>query len=82
MHKDIVGWCRACEVCVSCHMGRQIKPYLTPIPVEGAFDSVGVDIIQFPRSYSGNKYAIVFVHYLIKWPEVFATADQTLPTIA
>ena len=27
-------------------------------------------------------YAVVFVDYLTKWPEVFATADQTSPTIA
>lgn len=63
-------------------MGRQIRPYLTPIPVGGAFDRVGVDIIKFPRSNSGNQYAIVFVDYLTKWPEVFASADQTSPTIA
>ena len=30
----------------------------------------------------GNKYAVVFVDYLSKWPEVFATSDQTAPTIA
>ena len=48
MHKDIVDWCRACEVCASQQVGRQIKPYLTPFPVGGAFDRVGVDVIQFP----------------------------------
>ena len=82
MHKDIIGWCRACEVCASRQVGRQIRPYLTPIPVGGAFDRIGVDVIKFPCSNSGNKYAIVFVDYLTKWPEVFASADQTSPTIA
>jgi len=53
-----------------------------PIPVGGAFDRLGVDVIQFPRSKNGNRYAVVFVDYLTKWPEVFAVADQTAHTIA
>ena len=48
---------------------------LTPIPVAGPFDRVGVDIIQFPQS-------VVFVDYLTKWPEVFPTADQSAATVA
>ena len=82
MRQDIHSWCRACEVCASRQVGKPIKPYLTPIPVGGAFDRIGMDIIKFPRSRTGMKYAVVFVDYLTKWPEVFATADQTSPTIA
>ena len=82
IRKDIISWCRACEVCASRQVGKPIKPYLTPIPVGGAFDRVGVDIIKFPRSSTGMTYAVVFVDYLTKWPEVFATSDQTSPTIA
>ncbi len=51
-----------------------------PIPVDGLFDRVGVDVIQFPSSSDGNKYAVVFVGYLTKWPEVFAVPDQTAAT--
>ena len=58
------------------------KPPLTLIPVGGAFDRLGVDIIQFPRSKNGSWYAVVFVDYLTKWPEVFAVADQMAHTIA
>ena len=43
---------------------------------------MGVDVIQFPKSQSGNQYAVVFTDYLTKWPEVFATKDQTALTIA
>ena len=82
MHKDIISWCRTCEVCASRQVEKPIKPYLTPIPMSGAFDQVGVDIIKFPRSSTGMTYAVVFVDYLTKWPEVFATSDQTSPTIA
>ena len=65
------------------HRGlRSVKPLLTPIPVEGPFDRVAIDVIQFPKSTKGNKYAIVFVDYLTKWPEAFAAENQTALTIA
>ena len=75
-------YCRSCEKCASRHVGKPIRPPLTPIPVKGPFDSVGVDVIKFPCSSKGNKYAVVFMDYLTKWPEVFATSDQTSLTIA
>ena len=34
------------------------------------------------QSHLGNQYAVVFVDYLTKWPEVFATPDQSAATIA
>ena len=58
------------------HVGRQIQPLLTPIPVSRPFDRVGVDVIQLPKTIKENKYAVVFMDYLTKWPEVFATSDQ------
>ena len=64
------------------HVGKPIRPPLTPIPIKGPFDRVGIDVIKFPCSSKGNKYAVVFMDYLTKWPEVFATSDQTSMTIA
>jgi len=54
---------------------------IDPIPVAGQFDKVGVDVLQLPKSFEGNQYAIVFVDYLTKWPEVFAVKDQSALTI-
>ena len=49
MRKEVTHFCRSCETCASCNVGRPIKPYLTPIPVAGPFDRVGVDMIKlFP----------------------------------
>ena len=62
--------------------GSPVRPPLTPIPVGGPFDRVGINVLQLPKTKRGNKYAVVFVDYLSKWPEVFATPDQTAPTIA
>ena len=53
--------------CASRQVGRAIRPPLTPIPVVGPFDQVGVDVIQIIKSYEGNQYGIVFVDYQTKW---------------
>ena len=82
MRADIEEWCCACLTCATRRPGQSVKSALTPIPVSGPFDRVGVDVIQFPRSAAGNRYAVAFVDYLTKWPEVLPTADQTTLTIA
>ena len=82
MRKDIYQWYRSCLTCATRDVGRVVRPPLLPIPVEGLFDHIGVDVVQFLKSKQGNKYAIVFIDYLTKWVEVFPTADQSALTIA
>ena len=82
MRADIVRWCRVCQVCATRQVGKPIHPFLSPIPISGSFDRVGVDVIQFPPSSKGNKYDIVFMDYLTKWPEVFPSKNQNSLTIA
>ena len=82
MRADTTRWTRGCLVCATHSTGRAPCPPLTPLPVAGPFDHVGVDVIQFPRSHSGNLYAVVFMDYLTKWPEVFPVPDQSAATIA
>ena len=55
---------------------------LTILHTYTVFHRIGVDVIQFPKSHTGNQYGVVFVDYLTKWPEFFATLDQTALTIA
>ena len=83
MRADVRRYCRGCLICASRKgPGRAQRPQLQSIPVGGPFHMVGVDVLQLPPSFSGNKYAIVFMDYFTKWPEVFATSDQTAETIA
>ena len=82
MQKDLDMWCRACVMCATRNLGRAVKPRLTPVPVGGPFEMVGVDVLQLPKTKHCNCYAMVFMDYLTKWPEVYATPDQTAPTIA
>jgi len=49
--------------------------------VAGPSDCVGVDVLQLPQTLDGNQYAVVFMDYLTKWPEVFATPEHTAETI-
>ena len=69
-------------MCATHHVGRAVKPLLAPIPVAGPLDRIGVDVLQLLTSKKRNKYAIVFMDYLTKWPEVFPTRDQSAYTIA
>lgn len=69
-------------VCATYSIGRKVKPPLTPLPVTGAFDRVCVDVVQYHRTRRGNRYAIVSVDYLTKWPELFASPDQYSSRIA
>ncbi len=66
MRADIIKWCRGCLTCATRRVGWQERPPMVPIPVAGPFDKVGVDILQLPTSYQGNKYVVVFVDYLTK----------------
>ena len=45
------------------------------------FHRVGVDVLSLPSTSKDNRYAVVFVDYLRKWPEVFVVADHTGETI-
>ena len=82
MRTDICKWCRGCITCATRQTGRATRPPLVPIPVDGPFDRIGVDVIQFPKSRKGNRYAVCFIDYLTKWVEAFATTDQSALTIA
>ena len=74
MRADIARWSRASLVCATHSSERPVRPPLTPIPVSRR---VGVDVVQFPRLKNGNQYAVVFVYYLTKWPEVFPVPNQS-----
>ena len=82
MRAELTHWCRSCLTCATQSVGRPVRPSLMPIPVAGPFNRVGVDVLQLPKTSTGNRYAVVFMDYLTKWPEVFATGNQTAATIA
>ena len=82
MRVDIDSWALPCQVCASRSVGKPLHPSLVPLLVGGPFDRVRVDVVQLPTSRKGNKYAVVFIDYLTKWPEVYPTRDQSSLPIA
>ena len=62
--------------------GRHRRPPLHPIPVSRPFQIVGVDIMELPRTDSGNQYVLVFQDFLTKWPFAFPMPDQKSSRIA
>ncbi len=61
----------------------QHKAPLLPIPVDGAFDRLAMDILgPFPTTLSGNRYIIVFSDYYSRWPEAFALPSVEASRIA
>ena len=80
---DVRRHCRGCLVCATRKgPSRRAQPPFQPLPIGGPFHRVGVDVLQLPLSFEGNKYAVVFMDYFTKWPDVFAVPDQQATAIA
>ena len=73
MFKDVEHWCKSCVDCAMKKSPRNTKRApLLPLPVEGAFDRVAVDVLgPFKPSSRQNRYIVVFSDYLTRWCEAF-----------
>ena len=77
MYSDIHRHCQNCPQCVYVTGIRHSqKPPLHPIPVQCAFQIVGVDVMDLPTTERGNRQVIVFQDFLTKWPLIFPVPDQ------
>jgi len=80
MYEDIRSYVHACDPCQ--RRGKFKKNQtLHPIPVNSPFYQIGIDFVgPLPLTEQGNKYIIVAMDYLTKWPEAkpvpAATAEQ------
>lgn len=68
MFKDVEHWCKSCVDCAMKKSPRNTKRApLLPLPVEGAFDRVAVDVLgPFKPSNKQNRYIVVFSDYLTR----------------
>ena len=84
MYKDVEHWCKSCTECSMRKSPRNSKKApLLPIPVEGAFDRVAVDVLgPFPASNMGNRYIVVLSDYLTRWCEAFPVPSVEATVIA
>ena len=59
--------------------GRVQRP---PLHLQRAFQILGVDIMELPKTKQGNQYVVVFQDFLTKWPLVFPVPDQKAVRLA
>ena len=66
MFKDVERWCKSCVGCAMKKSPRNTKRApLLPLPVEGAFDRVAVDVLgPFKPSNRQNRYIVLCCDYL------------------
>ena len=84
MFKDVEHWCKSCVDCAMKKSPRNTKRApLLPLPVEGAFDRVAVDVLgPFKPSNRQNRYIVVFSDYLTRWCEAFPVPSVEANVIA
>jgi len=72
MYDDIRNYIRTCDTCQKRRREKEVES-LQPIVPTTAFAHVGIDIIgPLPRTLRGNRYIIMAVDYLTKYPEARA----------
>ena len=77
MYSYVDCYCNSCPQCATVSgAGRQGRPPLRPIPVKRPFQIFGVDVMDLPKTESGNKHVLVFQDFLTKWHLVFPIPDQ------
>lgn len=82
--RDIKAWVETCPNCQSFKQPRTKLGLLQHLPIpQKPFHTLGVDFVgPLPMTNSGNKYLLVFVDHLTRWPEVFATATDDAEIVA
>lgn len=85
MYENIKEYVKSCDICQRRGNYKRKEP-LHPIPVGEPFHRIGIDYVgPLPRTIKGNRYIIVAMDYLTKWPEARpvkeATAESTVDFI-
>ena len=85
MYEDIRTYVKTCDTCQRREKQKN-EQLLHPIQVYEPFYQVGIDFVgPLPITTKGNRYIIVAMDYMTKWPEARAvpqaTAKQTIAFI-
>ncbi len=83
METQVKDYIKGCDPCQR-HKDPvpRAKPALQPIAPVAPFHTIGMDIMELPMSYDGNRYLLVLMDYLTKWVEAFPMPDQKADRIA
>lgn len=74
LYKDVVDFCRSCQMCQKASKYRVVKAPLIPLPVvTEPFRCMAMDIVgPLPRTESDNRYILVMCDYATQYPEAVA----------
>ena len=75
MYENIREYVKSCDACQQ--RGKpQGKHELNPIEVHTLFYQIGIDFVgPLPKTKKGNRYIIIAIDYLTKWPEAKAVPN-------
>src|ERR1051325_1046501 len=82
MYESIRQYVQTCDACQRRGKNRN-KQYLNPIPAYSPFYQIGIDIVgPLPKTTQENKYIVVAIDYLTKWPEARALRQATAEEVS
>jgi Integrase zinc binding domain/Integrase core domain len=82
MYTDIRNYVSGCDRCQKRGKVR-LSGSLCPIPVSAPFHQIGIDFVgPLPRTPRLNRYIIVAIDYMTKWPEAKAVKKADAITVA
>src|SRR5215208_3096728 len=82
MRQTVQKYVANCEVCQR-EGKRQKNEALRTIKVNQPFEKIGIDIVgPLPKTARKNRYIVIAMDYLTKWPEARAIPDMTAKSVA
>jgi hypothetical protein len=78
LYENVKAYVTSCDSCQRRKLGPSSGEPLHSLSVSAVFERIGLDILgPLPETSAGNRYVVIFIDYLTKWVEAFATATTT-----
>jgi len=82
MAKDVKNYVQCCLECQKRKwQGREVGTLGEFPPVSYPLERVGVDLIELPVSYSGNKYILTVIDHFSKYVSAYALPNKSAETV-